>query len=218
MAETIFERRAQAQEHYKRGMKLKEDGFLLEAEQEFRHSLEDDPAYFEPLLELLVEQEETGVSEDIRTDKLLRRADQKYKLGLALLRNDRAEKAVRHLHAACQLENTNAKYHCGFAEALMAVGRREEALEILRYAAEINGGSNPWQYRAQANILLGEVHLQDRHFGRARQRLIRAYSLNPQNEEILPLLKRSRVGFFRRLFLLPKINRAKNRKSNVIHA
>ena len=97
MFETMFERRSVAEEHYQRGLQLKRKGYLLEAEHEFRQSLETDPAYFDPLLELLVEQEETGISEDIRSDQLLRRADQKYKLGMALLKHNRPERAIRHL-------------------------------------------------------------------------------------------------------------------------
>lgn len=217
MAETIFQRRALAQEHYQRGLKLKEDGLVVEAEQEFRQSLQEDPVYFEPLLELLIEQEETGVVEDTRPERMLRRADQKYKLGMALLKHGRAEKAIRHLKAACDLENTNAKYHCSYAEALMAINRREEALETLRYAAEVHGGSNPWQHRAKANVLLGEAHLNEGHKSRARQRFIRAYVLDPNNEEIRMWLRRSRVGFLQLLFLIPRVQRAKKRKSNVIH-
>ncbi len=214
MAETIFKRRAIAQEHYRRGLELKNNGFLLEAEQEFRQSVEEDPAYFDPLLELLVEQEESGISEDIRTDELLRRADQKYKLGMALLKHGRAEKALRHLNAACDIEKTNAKYSCGYAEALLAAGRQEEAWEALRYAAEMHSGSNARQYRARANMLLGIEHLHSGRMSRARRRLLAAYVMNPKNEEILPLLKESRVGILHRLFLIPRLLRAKKRKSN----
>jgi tetratricopeptide (TPR) repeat protein len=214
MAETIFERRANADEHYQRGMELKNSGSLLEAEQEFRQSLEEDPAYFEPLLELLVGQEETGTQLDIRPDDLLKRADQKYKLGMALLKNNRAEKALRHLKAACDFENTNAKYYCGYGEALVAAGRHDEAVEVLRYAAEAHGGSNSRQHRAKANMILGEMHHQAGHRSRARRRLLAAYTMDPDNMEITLRMKQVRVGLLTRLFLIPKINRARNRKSN----
>ncbi len=49
---------------------------------------------------------------------------------------------------------------------------------------------------------------------RARRRLLAAYVMNPKNEEILPLLKESRVGILHRLFLIPRLLRAKKRKSN----
>ncbi len=215
MAETIFERRAAAEDHYRRGLQLKQEGFLLEAEQEFRQSLEEDPAFFDPLLELLVDQEETGVSEDIRTDELLRRADQKYRLGMALLKHGRAEKAVRHLKAACLAENTNAKYHCGYGEALLAVGRLDDARETLRYAAEAHGGSHPRKYRARAHMLLGELYLKDGKISRARRRLLMAYAQDPKNDEIMVLLKQTRVGWFRRIFVLPRmLSAAQKRKSN----
>jgi thioredoxin-like negative regulator of GroEL len=214
MAETIFARRANAQEHYQRGLELKQDGLVQEAEQEFRHSLEEDPAYFEPLLELLVCQEESEAAEEVRTDSMLKRADQKYKLGMALIKHGRPEKALRHLKAACDIENTNSKYHCGYAEGLLAAGRQDEAEEILRYAAEAHGGSNPRVHRARANMLLGDLHYQAGHRTRARRRLVAAYTMDPNNMEISLLLKKVRIGLLRRLFLIPKLNRARNRKSN----
>jgi tetratricopeptide (TPR) repeat protein len=214
MAETIFERRANAQELYRRGLDLKSNGLLEEAEQAFRQSLENDPAYFEPLLELLLEQEETGEPQDDRAEELLKRADQKYKLGMALLKHGRAEKAIRHLKSACDIENTNSKYHCGYGETLLAAGRQDEAIEVLRYTAEAHGGSNPWQFRARANMLLGDLHSQAGHRSRARRRLLAAYTLDPNNMEIALKLKHVRIGLFRWLSMLPKLRRAKNRKRN----
>ena len=176
MLETLCERRATAQEHYQRGLELKRKGFLLEAEQEFRESMEIDPSYFDPLLELLVEQEGNGISEDIRTDELIRRADQRYKLGMALLKNNLAEKAVRHLSAACDLERDNTRYQYGLAKALATCGHTREAKAKLRIAAEINGGSNPRFHRAQANYLLAKMHMKAGHSRRAKRRLFLAYS------------------------------------------
>ncbi|RJP81452.1 MAG: hypothetical protein C4524_01825 [Candidatus Zixiibacteriota bacterium] len=215
MAETLFERRALAEEHYRRGLELKKNGNRQEAVLAFRQSLEDDPAFFDPLLELLVEQEETGEAKDLRTEEVLRRADQKYKLGIALLKHSRPEKALRHLKSACEFENTNAKYHCGYAEALLAAGRQDDAREILRYAAEAHGGSNPRLYRARANVLMAEIHLDSGHRSRARRRLLAAFAQDPANPEIMPLLKRSRLGLFQRLFVLPRLQKkAESRKSN----
>ncbi|MCX6640974.1 MAG: hypothetical protein NTW14_10940 [bacterium] len=202
MLETILERRATAEEHYRRGLRLKGEGYLLEAEQEFKLSMEVDPAYFDPLLEILIEQEETGVSEDIRTDELLRRADQKYRLGMALLKHKRAEKAIRHLNDACQSELDNAKYLVGLAEALADCGRLKEAKENLRIAAELHGGSDPLRYRARAHLLLSEMHLKDGHLRRARRRVMMAHSLDPKNEDIALMFKRVKIGPIQRMFLV----------------
>lgn len=198
MHETLFERRAVAEEHYQRGLQLKRKGFLLEAEQEFQQSMEADPAYFDPLLELLVEQEEDGIAEDIRTNQLLRRADQKYKLGMALLKHNRPEKAVRHLSDACDLEGDNARYLCGLAQALTASGRKAEAIEKLRLAAEVEGGSNSRENRARAHYLLGKMHYKEGHIHRARRRLLMARALDPESEEIGALLRKVGVGFLQR--------------------
>lgn len=202
MLDTLCERRATAQEHYQRGLDLKRKGFLLEAEQEFREAVEIDPCYFDPLLELLVEQEGKGISEEIRTDELIRRADQKYKLGMALLKNNLAEKAVRHLQAACDLERNNARYHCGLAKALAACSQAREAKANLRIAAEINGGSNSRLYRAQANYMLAKMHLKENHVRRAKRRLILAYILDYENEEIVHLMKKLGIGALRRGWIL----------------
>ncbi len=206
MAETLFERRAAAQDHYHRGLELKRQGFLLEAEQEFRKSIEADPCYFDPVLELLVEQEEGG-SEDLRTEHLLRRADQKYKLGIALLKHGRGEKAVRHLRAACELEKENSKYHCGLAKALIACGLEGEAMDVLRRAARFLGGSDPVEHRALANLMLGKLHIKADHKHRARRRLLLACSLGIDNEEIARLLKKLGIGSLRRAFLISRMRR-----------
>jgi tetratricopeptide (TPR) repeat protein len=207
MFETMFERRSAAEEHYQRGLQLKRKGYLLEAEHEFRLSLETDPAYFDPLLELLVEQEETGISEDIRSDQLLRRADQKYKLGMALLKHNRPERAIRHLEAACELENDNARYLCGLGEALAAFSRKAEAKEKLRLATTVSGGSEPRKYNARANYLLGKMHFKQGHINRARRRLLMAYSLDSNSAEISSLLKRAKVGPLTKWFALPRIRK-----------
>ena len=206
MAETLFERRAAAQDHYDRGLELKRQGFLLEAEQEFRKSMEADPCYFDPVLELLVEQEE-GSSEDLRTDHLLRHADQKYKLGMALLHHGRSEKAIRHLQAACDVERDNSKYHCGLAKALIACGQEAAAMEVLRRAARVRGGSDPVEHRAQANLMLGKLHLKAGHKHRARRRLLLACSLGMDDEEIARSLKKLGVGSLRRAFLISRMKR-----------
>ncbi len=195
----MFERRSVAEEHYQRGLHLKRKGFLLEAEQEFRESLETDPAYFDPLLELLVEQEESGISEDIRSEQLLRRADQKYKLGMALLQHNRAEKAIRHLEAACELESDNARYICGLAEAMAVIGQKKEAMERLRIATAARSGSEPDKYNARANYLLGKLHYKAGNINRAKRRLMMAYSQDPKNGEISAMLKRVRIGALKRM-------------------
>jgi tetratricopeptide (TPR) repeat protein len=207
MSETLFERRSAAEEHYRRGLELKRKGYLLEAELEFKQSLETDPAYFDPLLELLVEQEQTGFAEDIRSDQLLRRADQKYKLGVALLEHNRPEKAIRHLEAACELETDNAKYLCALAEALTANKRKSDAREKLRIAANAMGGSEPDKYRARAHYLLGKMHLKDGHLGRARRRLVMAYSMDPKNENISRLLRKAKVGKLRQMLMKSKLKK-----------
>lgn len=215
MTETLFERRSAAEEHYQRGLELKRKGFFLEAEQEFRQSMETDPAFFDPLLELLIEQEEEGIAEDLRTSQLLRRADQKYKLGIALLKHNRPEKAVRHLNEACALESDNAKYLCALAQALAASGRKEEAMEKLRIAAGVRGGSNPQENSARAHYLLGKMHLKEGHVNRARRRLLMAYALNPEAEEVIVLLKKVGVGPLRRWLMsscLKRQNRAQGRR------
>jgi len=76
-----------------------------------------------------------------------------------------------------------------------------EAHDVLRRGAELNGGSNPRKCRALANLLLGEAHLQASHLKRARWRLLNAQALDPENEEILSLLKQARLEI-RRFFLL----------------
>jgi tetratricopeptide (TPR) repeat protein len=215
MTETLFERRSEAEEHYQRGLQLKRRGFLLEAEQEFRLSLETDPSFFDPLLELLIEQEETGISEDIRSDQLLKRADQKYKLGMALLKHRRPEKAVRHLQAACDLESDNARYLCGLAEALEKAGRREDAREKLRIAANAAGGSEPVKYRARAHYLLGKLHLKEGHLHRARRRLLTAYSLDPDCGDVSTLLRRAKVGKLRQMLMMSKLKKAGVAKKNI---
>ena len=200
MSETMFERRSAAEEHYQRGLQLKRKGYLLEAEREFRESLETDPAFFDPLLELLIEQEETGISEEIRCDQLLRRADQKYKLGMALLQHNRPEKAIRHLQAAYELESDNAKYICGLAEALTAFNQHQEAMEKLRFATSAEGGSDPKKHQARAHYMLGKLHFKAGNFKRAKRRLMLAYELDPKNEKIAIMMKRAKVSIFRRLF------------------
>lgn len=207
MSETLFERRSVAQAHYERGLELKRQGFLLEAEQEFRRSMEADPCYFDPVLELLVEQEEGGISEDIRTEHLLRRADQKYKLGMVLLEHNHPEKAVRHLRAACDLEKENSKYHCGLARALLVCGQDGEAREVLRTAAKAPGGSDPREHRAQANFILGKMHLKAGHKRRAQRRLLMACSLGMDTEELRHLLKKLGIGTLRRAFLMTRLRR-----------
>jgi hypothetical protein len=201
MLDAILERRATAEEHYKRGLRLKGEGYLLEAEEEFKLSVETDPAYFDPLLEILIDQEKSGISEEIRTDELLRRADQKYKLGMALVRNKHPEKAIRHLTAACQAELDNSKYLVGLSQALIDAGRVKEAKDNLRIATELNGGSDPSRFRAQAHVLLAELHLKDGHASRARRRAMLAHSLDPKNEEVTLMLKRAKVGPLQRLLL-----------------
>ncbi|TKJ42359.1 hypothetical protein CEE37_01370 [candidate division LCP-89 bacterium B3_LCP] len=207
MVETLFERRATAQEHYKKGLQLKREGYLLEAEQEFRQSMDTDPSYFDPLLELLLEQEETGISEEIRCDQLLRRAEQKYKFGMALLKHKRPDKAVRHLQSACEIETDNVRYHCGLAEALAACSRVDEALASLRIATKVTGGSNPRQHRAKANFLLGKLHMKEGRIHRARRRLLMAYSQGEDGEETQALLKTLGVGKLRRAFMMSRLKR-----------
>ncbi len=218
MTETLFERRSEAEEHYQRGLQLKRRGFLLEAEQEFRLSLETDPSYFDPLLELLIEQEETGITEEIRSEQLLKRADQKYKLGMALLEHGRPEKAVRHLQAACEAETDNARYLCGLAEALKKSGRKEEAKEKLRIAANAVSGSEPVKYRARAHYLLGKMHLKEGHMHRARRRLLMAYSLDPECGDVTTLLRKAKVGRLRQMLMLSKYRKSvqveRNARSN----
>lgn len=205
MPETMFDRRTEAEDHYRRGLELKRQGYLLEAELEFRQSLETDPAYFDPLLEILVQQEETGSAEDIRSDQLLQRAEQKYKLGKALMEHDRAEKAVRHFEAACELETDNAKYFCWLGEALAKAGRIRDAKDKLRIAANVTGGSDSEKYRARAHYLMGKWHLEDDHKTRARRRLLMAYILDPKCSKITRLMKKAGIGSLQKIFLLPKL-------------
>ncbi|MBU0519057.1 tetratricopeptide repeat protein [bacterium] len=210
MPETMFDRRSEAEEHYRRGLELKRQGYLLEAELEFKQSLEADPAYFDPLLEILIEQEEHGAAEDIRSDQLLRRADQKYQLGMALMKNNRAEKAVRHFEAACNLESDNAKYFCGLGEALAKTGQMREAREKLRIAANTTGGSNSEKYRARAHYLMGKWHLEEGHKTRARRRLMMAYILDPKSEKTAKLMKKAGISSLQKIFLLPKLKKGQN--------
>ena len=208
MSETLFRRRATAEEHYGRGLELKRKGYLLEAEEEFRRSLEADPAFFDPLLEIFMDQEQASVAEDIRSDQLLRRADQRYKLGMALLDHGQPQRAVRHLRAACDLEGDNARYFCALAEALAVTGRPEEAAEKLRVAADLKGGSDPEKHRARAHYLLARMHLKAGHVNRAKRRLLLAYALDPQNEQIAADLKKVRVGVLRRMILASRLKRS----------
>jgi tetratricopeptide (TPR) repeat protein len=119
-----------------------------------------------PLVEALIGAGEWSQAEAALTRGLalqgVDQVDLKVKLGLVLIKQNKAEKAVTVLQEATQAEPENALAHFNLGSAFLENGNLEQAELSLRRAYEIKGAAMPG-----VQFLLGNVYYQKKDYPKA---------------------------------------------------
>lgn len=126
-----------------------------------------------PLIEALIgAQQWTQAEERLRKGLEMKDADDvdlKIKLGLVLLRQDKAAAAADVLREAVKTEPDNALAHFNLGAALLQAGRLDESEQALRRAYELKGAGMPG-----AQFLLGQVYFNKKDYQKSVE-AFRAY-------------------------------------------
>ncbi len=119
-----------------------------------------------PLVEALIGAGEWKQAEEALTRGLALKGmdtvDLKIKLGMVLIKQNKAEKAVTVLQEATQAEPANALAHFNLGSAFLEVGNFDQAEISLRRAYEIKGAAMPG-----VQFLLGNVYYQKKDYAKA---------------------------------------------------
>jgi len=105
------------------------------------------------------------------------RADVQDQLGRYEFQNQSYETAIKHWQRSLTIDSKFPGAHRQIGEALLHLGKPEDAKTSLKLAAEIDPKDS------EAHFLLGEVHYQLRDLQQAKQNYVRATELKPTHKQ-----------------------------------